>query len=93
METTLTAAQKTSLEETNVDVETLVAVPGKKLHHMVFLPDAWTDGKHLVFFGTKQATEEKFLYYMGAENDNEHVFRNKNVSVYEVCEGRLASYL
>ena len=95
METTLTLtpAQKKALEEANVDVDELVAIPGKKLHSMVFLPDAWSDGKNLVFFGTKQAAEEKFLYYMGAERDNEHVLRTKDMSVYVLGEDRLPSYM
>lgn len=68
-------------------------ISGKKLHPFMIPYFAYTDGELLIFFNVSHENRNKFLYYMGAENEAELVSLWKGVAIYKgVSESRLTQY-
>lgn len=74
---------KELLDDLGIDLDEMLPAPGDKLHEFVLLPDATTDGYFLVFQGVSKEEREKYLYYMGAENEAELVLFAGDLAVYD----------
>jgi len=90
----LSGEQIDFLDELGINANDLVLVSGKKLHSFMIYDSAYTDGERLVFFDVSHQNRNKFIYYMGAENDAELTTLYKDVAVYDgISESRLSRYL
>jgi hypothetical protein len=79
--------QKEVMEEVGMDTSDLKIIEGKNYNHH---GQAYTDGNYLAFVGMSSKACDKFLYYMGAENEAEIVALWKEVAIYEgISESRL----
>lgn len=86
--------QKELLDEIGVDVDELRLIRGRSIHDMVYLCNAWTDNTYLVFNGSSTRERDKFIYYIGAENEAELVLLYAKLAVYEnIDEDRLERYI
>ena len=79
----------------DLEADCLVRVPGTALHDYMVSGEAWLADEHLLFWNASD--EERFLYYMG-EEDNTPILRVDKLSVYELddesvewIQGRLDS--
>ena len=90
----LSEEEQEILDEMGIYFDELHEVSGKRLHDFMIGDTAYTDGDRLIFFDVLPKSREKFLYYMGAENEAELTIHWKDVAVYEgIGPGRLGRYV
>lgn len=72
------------------DLEYFTLIDRKKVHAMADIPTAYTDGTYLLFKNQRAERRNRFLYYIGAENEAELVWHDGTYTIYENVEGRIS---
>lgn len=75
------------------DADDLYPVPGNKLHQSVSLCDAWTDGSYLIFVDESLKKSQKFLYYLGVEQDAALEAHFRGLTIYSSEDDRMSGRL
>ena len=90
---------KRALEYLNIEDEfgtiddfMLNEVDKKQIHDSVWLPTAYINDKFVLFLDTDLKSCERWLYYIGAENDSELRFFNGDYCIFEIHSNRLERF-
>jgi len=78
-------------QEADFDKDNFYEVDVKRIHNIVSLPKVFADGEQLLWFKEiDQKSMDKFLYYIGAENDSEMVWHDGINTIYKIDPKRMS---
>jgi hypothetical protein len=84
-----------ALDQLGINLDVMTEIKGTELHDYMVYADAFAscDGTELVFVETSDSDQQRFLYYMGAENDSQIEARLGPVTVWSVDPEYVERYL